>query len=111
METIMRKDLRHRCRTLLISGVVIWAWTAMAPHSRMQEIEPAAEPAQTFTVTSTNDSGAGTLRQAITDANASPGSDTIVFNIAGSGIKSIFITSMLPTITDPVVIDGTTQPA
>ena len=40
-------------------------------------------PANTYTVTSTADSGAGTLRQAILDANANPGADTIAFNITG----------------------------
>ena len=39
----------------------------------------------TYTVTSTADSGAGTLRQAILDANANPGADTIAFNIVGIG--------------------------
>ena len=38
---------------------------------------------QTYTVTNTNDSGAGSLRQAIIDANANSGTDTIDFNIAG----------------------------
>jgi CSLREA domain-containing protein len=64
---------------------------------------------QTFTVTNTNDSGAGSLRQAILDANANPGADTIAFQI-GSGIQAITPTSPLPAITDPVTIDGTTQP-
>ena len=41
--------------------------------------------AATFTVTNTNDSGAGSLRQAILDANGNGGVDTIAFNIAGSG--------------------------
>ncbi len=36
----------------------------------------------TFTVTNTNNSGGGSLRQAILDANANAGTDTIVFNIA-----------------------------
>ena len=36
--------------------------------------------AATFTVTNTNDSGAGSLRQAILDANASSDADTIVFD-------------------------------
>ena len=45
--------------------------------------------AATFTVTSTSDSGAGSLRQAILDANANPGSDTIVFAIPGSGVQTI----------------------
>ena len=44
--------------------------------------------ANTYTVTSTADSGAGTLRQAILDANANPGADTIAFNIVGSGVQT-----------------------
>ena len=67
--------------------------------------------AATFTVTNTNDSGAGSLRQAITDANNAPGADTITFNIAPGGVQRITVTtSVLPTITGPVIIDGTTQP-
>src|SRR5262249_18160277 len=65
--------------------------------------------AATFTVTNTNDSGTGSLRQAILDANANPGLDTITFAI-GSGPRTIAPLSPLPTITDRVVIDGTTQP-
>ena len=63
----------------------------------------------TFTVTNTNDSGAGSLRQAILDANANPGADTIAFSI-GSGIQTIGFSAKLPDITDPVTIDGATQP-
>ncbi len=63
----------------------------------------------TYTVTSTADSGAGTLRQAILDANANPGSDTIAFGVVGSGVHTIAPTSPLPEITDPVTIDGYTQ--
>jgi hypothetical protein len=66
---------------------------------------------QTFTVTNTNDSGAGSLRQAILDANASPGKDTITFNIPGEGPHTITQpTAGLPTITDPVLVDGWSQP-
>lgn len=68
-----------------------------------------AHAATTFVVTNTNDTGAGSLRQAILDANANPGSDLITFNI-GTGLKTITPSSKLPDITDPVVIDGTTQP-
>ncbi|HEY3135085.1 MAG TPA: FG-GAP-like repeat-containing protein [Blastocatellia bacterium] len=66
--------------------------------------------ASTFTVTTTSDSGAGSLRQAILAANSNPGTDTIQFNIPGSGVHTIAVASPLPTITDPVIIDGTTQP-
>lgn len=63
----------------------------------------------TFTVTNTNDSGAGSLRQAILDANAHVGADTIAFNIVGSGVQTIVPASALPTITGPVTLDGYTQ--
>ncbi|WP_342347573.1 DUF4347 domain-containing protein, partial [uncultured Nitrospira sp.] len=43
----------------------------------------------TYTVTNTNDSGAGSFRQAITDANANAGTDTIDFSIAGAGPHTI----------------------
>src|SRR5215207_2961588 len=69
---------------------------------------PAAFAA-TFTVTNTNDSGAGSLRQAILDANATAGLDTISFSI-GSGVQTISPLTTLPVITDPAIIDGTTQP-
>src|SRR5262245_3824364 len=66
--------------------------------------------ATTYTVTNTADSGAGSLRQAITDANANAGTDTIAFNIPGSGVHTIDVPTQLPTITSPVIIDGATQP-
>src|SRR5205085_11840872 len=60
----------------------------------------------TVVVTNTNDSGAGSLRQAILDSNASVGvRETIAFNIAGAGIHTISPASALPVVTDPVVID------
>ena len=64
-----------------------------------------------YVVSNTDDAGAGTLRQAILDANAHTGfQDMISFQVPGSGTHTIALTSALPTITDPVVIDGTTQP-
>src|SRR5262245_2021302 len=67
-------------------------------------------PASTFVVTNTGDSGAGSLRQAILDANAHLGADSIIFNIPGSGSHTITPSTALPTISDPVTIDGSTQP-
>ena len=66
--------------------------------------------AVTFTVTTTDDSGPGSLRQAIVDANSTLGTDTIEFNIPGGGPHTIQPLSALPNITDPVIIDGWTQP-
>lgn len=49
------------------------------------------------------------MRQAILNANASPGSDVIAFDIPGSGIKTIFPLTPLPLITDSVFINGWSQ--
>jgi CSLREA domain-containing protein len=65
---------------------------------------------QLFVVTNANDHGAGSLRQAMLDANATAGADTIVFNIPGGGVQTINLSIALPEITDPVVIDAATQP-
>jgi hypothetical protein len=64
----------------------------------------------TFLVNNTNDSGAGSLRQAVLDCNANQGTNIIAFDIDGGGVQTIRPTRPLPTITNPVVIDGTTQP-
>jgi hypothetical protein len=70
---------------------------------------PAARSAF-FTVTNTADSGGGSLRQAILDANAGPGPHSIAFNIDGAGPHTIRVLSPLPTIVHPVALDGDTQP-
>lgn len=64
----------------------------------------------TFTVTNNNDSGAGSLRQAITDANTAAGADNIVFNIGAGGVQTIALQTPLPEITTQINLDGTTQP-
>jgi hypothetical protein len=50
------------------------------------------------------------LRGAIQEANAIPGSDGIRFAIPGRGVHRITPDSLLPAITGPVEIDGYTQP-
>lgn len=64
----------------------------------------------TFSVTNTNDSGAGSLRQAILDANATSGADTITFGVGAPG-SAILIqpTTLLPAITEAMTIDGFSQ--
>jgi len=83
-------------------------------------------PAATVTVTGTGDTiavdGLVTLREAITSINnganvnadvsaigAYGTNDTIHFNIAGAGVKTINATTAEPLITKPVTIDGYTQ--
>lgn len=75
---------------------------------RLEPLEDRTAPA-TLMVLNTNDSGADSLRQAILSANTLAGLDTIAFNISGGG-HTITPISPLPTITEPVFIDGYTQP-
>jgi hypothetical protein len=64
-----------------------------------------------FTVTNTNDSGPGSLRQAILDANADQNPPALInFAIPGSGVQTIKLASALPNIAGPLTIDGYTQP-
>ncbi len=49
------------------------------------------------------------LREAIIAANNTAGTDTIDFNIAGSGVKTINVSSALPVITGSIIIDGYSQ--
>ena len=56
-----------------------------------------------------NDAGAGSLRQALLDADAAPGTGTQLINFTVAG--TIHLTSgALPPITRPVNVDGTTAP-
>ncbi len=64
--------------------------------------------AATYTVTSTADSGAGTLRQAIIDANGNSGADQIDFAISGAGPHTIVLASGI-TITDRTKVNGLSQ--
>lgn len=74
--------------------------------------------ATTYTVINTNDSGPGSLRQAMTDAAATSAADIIEFNIPGTAPHVISIgtatTISLPQMNSSggqLTIDGTTQPA
>lgn len=66
--------------------------------------------AVTFVVTNTADSGNGSLREAILSANATTNvPDVINFNLTGNGPFTFSPVTPLPTITDPLVIDGYSQ--
>ena len=69
-----------------------------------------------FTVTNTRSSGTGSLSKAITNADGTPGS-TIAFNIPtndpgynpSAHTFTIALSSVLPAITEPMTINGTTE--
>ena len=86
---------------------------AWAPNSAAEDLAFAtfmgAASSASFVVTNTNDSGAGSLRQAILDANANVGAETITFAIPGSGRHTITVATALPAITENTTIDGTSQ--
>ena len=63
----------------------------------------------TFQVTNAKDDGPGSLRAAIVNSNSTIGRDIIEFAIA-SADQTIDLQTALPFVTDPVVIDATTQP-
>jgi hypothetical protein len=63
----------------------------------------------TYTVTNTNDSGSGSLRQAIIDANGHLGADIIHFSIGAGGLQTIAPLSTFPNISEAVMINATTQ--
>ncbi|MEK6300258.1 MAG: C25 family cysteine peptidase [Acidobacteriota bacterium] len=86
-----------------LSDLVVLRSNASAP-----TVIPSS-PAATFTVINTNDSGAGSLRQAIISSNGMAGADLINFNIAGGGNQTITLLSALPNITQALTIDGATQ--
>ena len=71
-------------------------------------ITPTAAPATA--VTNTNDSGAGSLREAINYVNANCAAQTITFSIAGAGVHTIQPATPLPVITCAgTTVDGYTQ--
>src|SRR5262249_49133648 len=80
------------------------------PPARHPRFPPTLEPLgarlapAAFTVTNLNDSGAGSLRQAVQNANASAGADVITFQDGLSG--TITLTSGQLSVTGPVSIRG-----
>ena len=67
-------------------------------------LAPQAGAATTYTVTNTADSGAGSLRQAIDEANSNAGADIIVFDAGSAG--TITLTTGQLDISDDVTITG-----
>ena len=86
------KNMKKNMKTVLTAVIILIAANA-------------AIYADTFTVTNLNDTDAGSLRQAISDANGNPGEDVINVLVTGT----LPLETALPTITDSVSINGGSQ--
>ncbi len=90
----------RRAAQLFAVGVVVLLGVVLVPQAL----------AGTFVVTTNSDNvgvpPAGSLREAIISSNATPGQDTITFDLSFAG-STITLAGNLPGITDPVLIDGT----
>lgn len=82
---------------ILIVIVVAFVWFALVTGT-------SRVSAATFTVINLNDSGPGSLRQAILDANANPGTDTIEFGAGVTG--TITLMSIFQQVTGDLTITG-----
>ncbi|MEM1224566.1 MAG: right-handed parallel beta-helix repeat-containing protein [Planctomycetota bacterium] len=92
--------------TLVRNGVDAADGTSLG----ISEFSPAVAAGISTVVTNTNDSGPGSLRQAILHANELDGTNEITFDIPGPGPHRIEPEFPIPAITDPIIIDGTTEP-
>lgn len=101
---------------MLAAGLVLAALMAAS-----MVFPSIAHAGQTFSVSNTGDPAEGTpefgicnntfctMRAAIIAANATPGEDTIEFNLARPDLRHITPTRELPAITEAVTVDGYTQ--
>ena len=94
------------------SGVVLLARLGAEASPATFTVDSTGDGGDSNTADGVCDDGSGncTLRAAIDQANADAGTDTIEFDISGVGPHTISPGSALPTITDPVIIDGTSEP-
>src|SRR5262245_39707443 len=78
------------------------------PPPRLESLERRVAPA-VFTVTNANNAGAGSLRDAITQANATAAADTIAFDPAffnAANPRAVSLLTALPNITQDLAIVG-----
>lgn len=104
-------------RWIVIGSLLMVAATFTACGGKSTIVYGGGPPAVHFTVNTTDDTDDGactasncSLREAINAANSTAGFNGIYFNIPGSGVHIIETNTGFPEITDPVMIDATTQP-
>lgn len=104
---IIKQPYTHKLIRVAALSALFIAVATLFTHTLAVQAAPAV-----FTVTNTNDSGAGSLRQAVLSANANSNpsdQDVINFSISGLGPHLIQLQSQL-TITQSVKINGISQP-
>ena len=91
-------------------------WNCASALGKLVFAGPPPTPGR-YLVTNTNDSGSGSLRQAILNADAHSGSDSVLFNIplsdpnydAASGVWTIRPSTVYSITNQATVLDGTSQ--
>ena len=81
----------------------------LGPNPDLGALESNGSTVPTYIVSNGADSGAGSLRQAILDANAANDMGDIIFQLPGACPHVIALDSLLPDITSPVRIEGYSQ--
>ncbi|MFN8595362.1 MAG: choice-of-anchor Q domain-containing protein [Anaerolineae bacterium] len=89
----------------LVSGAALVAVLSVTLALHSASVTKAHSLSTTFTVTNTNDSGPGSLREAIVNANTLGGDDVIDFNLSGCPCV-IVLSSTLPVIVGTLEIVG-----
>jgi hypothetical protein len=92
--------------TALVNGQTVTA-TATDPNGNSSAFATSAGFTDPFVVNTGSDGVVGSLRQAILDTNADPGTP-ITFTLPSP--YQITLTASLPVITQPVIIEGTSLP-
>jgi len=112
--TVITDGAGHAAFNTLVPGTIqpyeAVTATATNPSGSTSEFSACLYDGNWIVVSNTSNSGAGSLRQAILDANLAPGLSFIGFNIPGSGPHTIAPTTLLPAITYPASIEGYSQP-
>ncbi|MCI0567581.1 MAG: right-handed parallel beta-helix repeat-containing protein, partial [Acidobacteria bacterium] len=98
--------------TLTLAAFMAWIATGSTTPSRPDASQRALALPNVFVVSHPGDAGEGSLRSALEAANETPNAleaDRVLFRIPGPGPHVIYLSAELPEITEPVIIDGTTQ--
>ena len=117
-----RGQMREQRKTRHGSWLAVMGFiAAVLPNVWLATPAQAATMAVTTAADTVNVDGQCSLREAMINANANntsgsadclagSGPDTITFNIPGTGVQRIAVTTNLPAITETLTIDGYTQP-